>query len=87
MSQPPLATGIPSTLRVRDVEWRRPAARPPLSFIPPKVEEGANEKGDGSTLRVKLPNDTFNIERYEPDTGEKFVELMDVFQDIIRKRP
>ena len=79
MSQPPLATGIPSTLRVRDVEWRRPAARPPLSFIPPKVEEGANEKGDGSTLRVKLPNDTFNIERYEPDTGEKFVELMDCF--------
>ena len=25
MSNPPLATGIPSTLRVRDVEWRRPA--------------------------------------------------------------
>ena len=64
-----------------------PSGTPPTKLHSPTTEEGATEKGDGSTLRVKLPNDTFNIERYEPDTGEKFVELMDVFQDIIRKRP
>ena len=75
---------IPEGLKNRDVEVRKLSQRPPLSFVPNRKSESEKNK---TTIKVKISDElTESVEAFDGTSPEQYVELMDCFSGISRKK-
>ena len=72
MSTPGFVNGIPANLKQNAVETQKIPQRPPLSFVPVKLEELAQVE-ENSTVKVKCGEDTENVPRFLSTHGEALV--------------
>ena len=85
MSTPGFINGIPANLKQSAVETRKLPQRPPLSFIPVKLEDLAQAE-ESSTVKVKCGEDTESVPRMVPTHGEAFVNVVEKYWSIIRRK-